>query len=183
MSDCSQIWSVLIGGALTLAGGALTQGVAIYLSHATRRNERIAKQRERLERIADLIRTTMDYSLALSKCFTHHQIEQMLPPSEARQIVMLARLHFPALIEAADRYEWSFIELWQKVTQLTAENEDFDPPVVFKFEGAKKVDVKHVFELAAKTDPTLNTLIKAPYQYRLKLDIALKEEIEKFAHL
>jgi hypothetical protein len=104
MANEANIVSIIVGGAIALAGTIVSQTLGLLSGWVDRRHQRDIRQRERLEQLASAVSATILWFQTLSSCRTIEEIRANPPPLEARRISILALLYFPRLLEPAAAY-------------------------------------------------------------------------------
>ena|SRR5436190_6784048 len=92
MPDKANIISIIVGGALALAGTIVSQMLGLLSGWVDRRHQRDIRQRERLEQLASAVSATIPWFQTLASCRTIEELRANLPPLEARRINILALL-------------------------------------------------------------------------------------------
>ena len=98
-----------IGGILALAGTGVAQWFGFHASKVERRHQYAASQRERLERISDSVAECVEWSQQVMTATSVSAIRDMHIPKQCRQMVMLAKIYFPDLVQPATEYANSLV--------------------------------------------------------------------------
>lgn len=168
MPDKANFISVLIGGALALAGVIVSQIFGLFSGWLERRYQRDVRRRERLEAMADAISATITWSQDLLGCRTMEQIGAHQVPPEAQRILTLALLYFPALREPATSYLNSLVDLHQVAIQC--------------YQRDERVTIGALMAMAIERQPELSQIQEKPMVFRQQLDDAIATEAKRYAH-
>jgi len=168
MGDKVSLTAVLLGGALALAGTVTSQVFGLLSGFIDRRHQRDLRQRERLEKIVDLVSASLAWFQRLPNCRTIEDLRTAQPPPEARQAVMLAHLYFPSLVAPAANYLNGLIRYYHFATACF-QNEH--PGTL----GAKMV-------IVASSNPVAKQSEQEPLMLRQALDDAIAEEAKRYYH-
>ncbi|MFZ1218501.1 MAG: hypothetical protein WAO00_04370 [Chthoniobacterales bacterium] len=169
MASETNITAIILGGALALAGTIVSQAMGLLSGWVDRRHKRDLRQRERLERMVDLITATIPWFQKLGVSHSLEELRDAQPPPEARQVAMLASLYFPALVEPARNYVNALIRYYHFATDC--------------FQPGHPASVGAQMALIYTKDPEANARNTEPLVVRQALDDAIAKEAKKYAHI
>jgi hypothetical protein len=90
----SHILDTAIGGIIAIAGTIVAQWFGLFASKVERQHKHAALQRERLEKISDCVGECVEWSQLSMNAKSVAELRDMHLPPGARQMVMLAKIHF-----------------------------------------------------------------------------------------
>ena len=169
MAEPASITGLLIGGGLTLTGIVVGQVFSLFSGNIQRRHESAVRNKQRLEKMTDLVSTSLAWFSKLSNCRSVEEYQATTPPPDVRQIVMLARLSFPSLVQPALDYAQACVNHYGVISQF------FKPHVQASF-GAQMVLAMQANPQVAKHNEEITLL-------RNRLDDAIAKEGKKYLHV
>jgi hypothetical protein len=169
MAELTTLQSLLIGGGLGIAGTIVSQAFGLFSGSVERHHQTELRNKQRLEKMTDLVSENLAWFRKLLACRNIGQYAEAQPPAQARQIVMLARLSFPSIVEPAKRWAQGCIDYYSFVGDC------FHPDVPASF-GAQMV-------LAIQKNPSLAKREEQILILRNQLDDAIAEEAKKYQHV
>ena|ERR1035438_3257579 len=164
--ESNPITPYLVGGGLTIAGIMISQFFGLFSGWIDRKHQTALRKKQRLEKMSDLIAETQTWIQALYASRNIEQYREACVPIQVRQVVMLARLSFPSIAQAAR--EWS--EGCLQHYCLLADHFRPDVPATM---GAQLV-------IATCKNPKLQSKAEEIVILRSKLDNAIVEEAKKY---
>ena len=167
--ETSSVAPYLIGGGLAIAGTVISQFFGLFSGWVERRHQTALRKKQRLENMTDLVSTSLGWFRLLLMCRDIEQYKAAQPPVQVRQIVMLARLSFPSIVEPAKQFARGCIDYYGFVGAC------FHPATPASF-GA-------LMFLAIQNNPALKGRDEQILILRNNLDDAIAEEGKKYQHL
>lgn len=164
----ANIMAVVLGGTMALAGTLVSQVSGLLSGWIDRRHQRDVKQRERLERMVDLISATLPWFQSIGAAQTLQELVTAQPPPQARQAAMLAQLYFPSLAEPAAAYVNGLIRYYHFATDC--------------YQPGHPASVGAQMALALKKHPEAKQREMEPLYLRQAFDDAIAEEAKRYAH-
>lgn len=168
MAEENSILAGAVGGLIGIVGGIITQVAAALIARSDKRHERDKRQRERLEKIADLVSETLPWFMTFGDCRDIMSAVKMAPPMEARKALTLATLYFPRLQTPIADYSNSIVLYYQACLKCCR--------------GGVDGTLGGMVVAMARENPQLQKIIEEPGLRRQAVDDALAKEGSRYAH-
>jgi hypothetical protein len=169
MAELTTLQSLLIGGALGIAGTIVSQAFGLFSGSVERHHQTELRKKQRLEKMVELVSESLAWFHTLLQCRNIQHYKEAHPPVQIRLVVMLARLSFPSIVEPAKQWAQGCLDYYAFV------GECYDPNIPASM-GAQLV-------LAVQNNPKLKPREENILVLRNKLDDAIAEEAKKYLNV
>jgi hypothetical protein len=156
------ISTAIVAGGLALSGAVVAQWI-------DRRHHTRLRKKQSLERMVDLISESQPWFFQLGRCRSISEIQAAGPPLQVRQVVMVARLSFPSLVDIALRWSNSHVDYYHMACDC--------------FRAGVPATLGAQMQAAQELRPELQKIADQPYDLRNMLDTAIVKEAKQYQDL